>query len=72
MKKLFEFILSAKAYDALKWVLMKFVPPFIFFISSLGQIYGFGTDKIVLTISAIATFIAGLIGISTINYNKSK
>lgn len=65
-------VLNDKIYGILKWVLITFVPAFILLITSLGEIYGFGTDAIILTISALATFFATLLGISTINYNKKK
>lgn len=63
-------ILPNKVYDVLKWILTVFTPALIVLISTLGVIYGFDTEVITLTIGAIASFIAALIGISSINYNK--
>lgn len=63
-------ILPDKVYDVLKWILTVFTPALIVLISTLGVIYGFDTEVITLTIGAIASFIAALIGISSINYNK--
>lgn len=63
-------ILPDKVYDVLKWILTTFTPALILLISTLGVIYGFDTEVITLTIGAVATFIATLIGISSINYNK--
>lgn len=63
-------VLPDKVYDVLKWILTIFTPALIVLISTLGVIYGFDTEVITLTIGAIASFIAALIGISSINYNK--
>ena len=65
-------ILPDKLYDILKWVLITFVPALLVLIETLGVIYNYDTQVIVLTISAIATFIGALIGISNTNYNKKK
>ena len=62
--------LSNKVYDVLKYALMIFVPAVIALIGTLGKIYNFETEIIVLTISAIATFVGAITGISSINYNK--
>jgi hypothetical protein len=51
---------------------MIFVPALITLIGTLGQIYGFDTEVIVLTISAIATFLGAITGISNYNYKKGK
>lgn len=59
-----------KVYDILKWSLMIFVPALITLIGTLGQIYNFETETIVLTISAIATFLGVITGISNYNYKK--
>lgn len=63
-------ILPDKVYDILCWILKVFIPALILLISTLGVIYNFDTEVITLTIGAIATFLATLIGISSINYNK--
>lgn len=65
-------ILPDKVYNVLKWVLITFVPALLVLIETLGVIYNYDTQVIVLTISAIATFIGALIGISNTNYNKKK
>ena len=64
--------LNSKLYDILKWGLMIFVPALITLIGTLGQIYNFDTETIVLTISAVATFLGVITGISNYNYNKVK
>lgn len=62
--------LSDKWYKVFKWGLMIFVPAFLTLLGTLGQIYNFETEKIVLTISAISTFIGVITGISNHNYKK--
>ena len=37
----------------------------------LGKIYNFDTETIILTISAIATCVGAITGISNVNYNKN-
>lgn len=63
--------LSNKVYDVLKYALIIFVPAVITLISTLGKIYNFETEIIVLTISALATFVGAITGMSSINYNKN-
>ena len=65
-------ILNDKLYDFLKWLLIRFVPALLVLIETLGVIYNYDTQIIVLTISAIATFLGALIGISSSNYSKTK
>lgn len=64
--------MSNKVYDILKWSLMTFVPALITLIVTLGKIYGFDTQIVVLTISAIATFLGAITGISNYNYKKGE
>lgn len=63
-------ILPDKVYNVMKYILTVFVPALITLISTLAIIYNFDAEVIILTIGAIATFIATLIGISSVNYNK--
>lgn len=62
--------MNNKVYDILKWSLMIFVPALITLIGTLGKIYNFDTEIIVLTIGAIATFLGAITGISNYNYKK--
>lgn len=64
--------LSNKVYNVLKWGLIIFIPALITLIGTLGQIYNFDTETIVLTISAISTFLGVITGISNYNYNKEE
>lgn len=63
--------LNNKVYDAIKYFLMVFYPALTLLISTLGTIYGFETEKVLLTISAIVTFIGTITGISNYNYKKN-
>ncbi len=62
--------LNDKVYKVFKWGLIIFIPAVITLIGTLGQIYNFDTEKIVLTISAISTFLGVITGISNYNYTK--
>ena len=64
--------LSDKIYQILKWGLIIFIPALITLIGTLGQIYNFDTETIVLTISAISTFLGVITGISNYNYKKGE
>lgn len=63
-------MLSNKFYDFLKWFLILFIPAIITLIETLGIIYKFDSEVIVLTIGAFATFLGTITGISNINYKK--
>ena len=67
-----KLVLKDGLYKILKWGLILFVPALISLIGNLGKIYGFETEKIVLTISAISTFVGVITGISNYNYNKGE
>lgn len=62
--------LKDKTYNMFKWLLITVIPAIILLISTLGTIYNFNTEIITLTISAIATFIGTITGISNYNYKK--
>lgn len=62
--------LNNTTYKIFKWGLIIFIPALLTFIVTLGQIYEFNTEKIVLTLSAISTFLGVITGISNHNYNK--
>lgn len=64
--------LNDKLYNFLKWGLIIFIPALITLIGTLGQIYDFDTETIVLTISAISTFLGVITGISNYNYKKGE
>ena len=64
--------LSDKVYDALKWIALYLLPALGTLYFALSGIWGlpYG-EAIVGTITAIDTFIAAILGISTANYNKT-
>lgn len=64
--------LNDKVYKVFKWGLIIFIPALITLIGTLGQIYNFDTETIVLTISAISTFLGVITGISNYNYRKDE
>lgn len=64
--------LNDRVYKIFKWGLIIFIPALITLIGTLGQIYGFETEKVVLTISAISTFLGVITGISNYNYKKGE
>ena len=63
--------LSDKAYSILKWIALYLLPALGTLYFALSGIWGlpYG-EAIVGTITAIDTFIAAILGISSANYNK--
>lgn len=64
--------LNNKTYDIFKWLLITVIPASILLISTLGTVYNLDTEIITLTISAIATFVGTITGISNYNYKKEE
>lgn len=62
--------LPDKVYDFLKWLCLIAVPALVTLIGALGIIYGKDMTTVTATITAIATFVGALIGISNHAYNK--
>ena len=64
--------MSNKVYDVLKWVAIVALPALSTFIVVIGKIWGFGdiSVNIAETITAVATLLGALLGISHIQYNK--
>lgn len=65
--------LSNKTYDILKWIAMVVLPALGTLYFTVAGIWGlpFG-EQVVGTIVAIDTFMGVILGISSVNYNKSK
>jgi hypothetical protein len=65
--------LSNKAYDVLKWIAMVVIPAAGTLYFALAGIWGlpYG-EEIVGTLTAVDTFIGVVLGISTVQYNKTK
>ena len=64
--------LNNKMYDILKWIAVLFLPALGTLYFSVARIWDlpYG-EQIVGTITAIDTFLGVILGISTIQYNKS-
>ncbi len=64
--------MNNKTYDVLKWIAQYFLPALGTLYFALASIWGlpFG-EEIVGTITAIDAFLGVLLGISTIQYNKT-
>lgn len=64
--------MSNKVYDVLKWIAIVALPALSTFIVVIGKIWGFGdiSVNIAETITAVATLLGALLGISHIQYNK--
>lgn len=61
-----------KAYNTIKWIAQLVLPAAGTLYFALSQIWGFPYgEEIVGTITAIDVFLGALIGISTVQYNKS-
>lgn len=65
--------LSNKVYDILKWIAMVVIPAVGTLYFALAGIWGlpYG-EEIVGTLTAVDTFIGVILGISTVQYNKTK
>lgn len=64
-------IISDKLYNILKWLCLIFAPALVTLVATIFALYHINGAEIVCgTISAIATFIGALIGVSTKAYNK--
>lgn len=64
--------LSNKAYDILKWVALLFLPAVGTLYFTLAGIWNlpYG-EQVVGTISAFDVFLGAILGISTVQYNKT-
>ncbi|HIF1127824.1 TPA: phage holin, partial [Enterococcus faecium] len=58
-------ILPDKYYQVIKWTVLTVLPAASALVAMLGKAYGWnGTDMIVLTINAVATFLGVITGVS--------
>lgn len=64
--------LSNKAYDRLKWIAQYLLPAVGTLYFTLSSIWGlpYG-EQIVGTVAAVDTFLGVLLGISSVQYNKT-
>ena len=65
-------LMSNKTYDVLKWIAQYLLPGIGTLYSGLASIWGlpYG-EEVVGTITAIDTFLGVLLGISSVQYNKT-
>ena len=64
--------MSNKVYDVLKWIALVGVPAITALWLTLANIWGFPyAEAIGATLAAITTFLGALLGISSLQYNKS-
>lgn len=62
--------LPDKVYDILKYVAIYAISPLVVFTGALGTIWNIGwMQPVSLTIAAIGTLLAGLLGYSTATHN---
>ena len=60
-------------YRVLKWLGLIAFPALATFYGVIGKVWDIPyTAEVVTTITAVATLIGALIGVSTVNYNKDK
>ena len=65
--------LPDKVYTVLKWIALIALPAIATFWGVMGKVWDIPyTAEVVTTITAVATLIGALIGVSTVNYNKDK
>lgn len=69
-------MLENRVYDVLKWVALIALPAFATLVSVVLPLWNICdesmTAAIVGTITAVATFLGTLLGVSTMKYNKQK
>ena len=65
--------LSNKAYDVLKWIAMYLLPALGTLYFALAGIWNFPFgEQVVVTITAVDTFLGVLLGISSAQYHKNQ
>lgn len=65
-------ILKNKVYDVLKWIAQILLPALGTLYFAIARIWNLPySEEIVATITAVDLFLGALLGISTIQYNKS-
>lgn len=69
-------MLENKVYDVLKWLALIALPALATLVSVVLPLWNIvdegTTTAIVGTITAVATFLGALLGVSTVKYNKQK
>lgn len=65
-------VLSGKIYKVLKWILCIVVDAAILLLTTLQKAWGWDIpiESVVITITAVSTFLGVILGISNYNYYK--
>lgn len=64
--------LPDKVYDVLKWVAIYVIAPLVVLLLAIGTIWHIDLmTPIAMTVAAVGTFLAGLLGYSTKRYNQA-
>lgn len=67
-----SFILSSKAYEFAKWVVMIVLPAFSALYFGLAELYNWSNGaQVVGTLAIVTVFLGTILGISSKNYNSS-
>lgn len=65
--------MSSKVYDFLKWFTLLFMPSLAVLVNAIGGTVGItNVDDIVIVINGLTVFLASILGISNMSYNKNK
>lgn len=63
--------LKNEVYNVLKWFTVTAIPSLVLFVSTVGHIYNWTyTESTTALIGAVGVLFAGLLGLSSYNYNK--
>ena len=66
-------VLKNSIYDKLKWVAILLLPSLATLVAVIFKIWNFPYgNEIAQTITALATFLGAILGISTVQYKKGK
>lgn len=64
--------MSNKTYDILKWIVITVLPALLTLFGVIGATLDLNCTDTVITIgTAVITFLGTVLGISSVNYNKS-
>lgn len=65
--------LNNKVYDILKWIALIGLPALGTLYFALSSVWGLPyAEQIIGTVAAVDTFLGAVLGISTVNYNKTE
>lgn len=66
-------IFSNKVFDVLKWIALVVLPASASLLIGIGEVWGIGImPQIAQTITVVDAFLGALLGVSTIQYNRSQ